>query len=55
VKVSEPFDSFFRLLILTGQRRGEVAGMGWAELDRETATWTVPADRAKNGVAHIVR
>jgi len=52
--VSEPFDSFFRLLILTGQRRGEVAGMAWAELDRATTTWTVPADRAKNGVAHIV-
>ena len=49
-----PFGPFFRLAILTGQRRSEVAGMNWAELDRATATWTIPANRAKNGVAHIV-
>lgn len=52
--LGEPFGPFFRLLILTGQRRSEVAGIDWAELDRTTATWTIPADRAKNGVAHIV-
>jgi integrase len=49
-----PFGPFFRLLIVTGQRRSEVAAMNWAELDRTTATWTIPADRAKNGAAHIV-
>lgn len=49
-----PFGPFFRLLILTGQRRAEVAGIKWDELDRKTATWVIPADRAKNGVAHIV-
>ena len=49
-----PFGPFFRLLILTGQRRGEVASMSWGELDRASSTWTIPADRAKNGVAHIV-
>lgn len=53
-KIAAPFGPFFRLLILTGQRRSEVAGMGWVELDRATSTWTIPADRAKNGVAHIV-
>ena len=53
-KISAPFGPFFRLLILTGQRRSEVAGMGWAELDRAASVWTIPADRAKNGVAHIV-
>lgn len=49
-----PFAPFFRLLIVTGQRRAEVAGMRWAELGRASATWTIPADRAKNGQAHIV-
>ena len=53
-KLTAPFGQFFRLLILTGQRRSEVAGMGWAELDRASATWIIPADRAKNGVAHLV-
>jgi integrase len=48
------FGPFYRLLILTGQRRAEVAGMDWSELDKSAAIWTIPADRAKNGVAHIV-
>lgn len=52
--LGDPFAPFFRLLILTGQRRSEVAAINWGEIDRSTATWTVPADRAKNGVAHIV-
>jgi integrase len=34
---------------LTGQRRGEVSGMGWAEIDLAAKTWTLPAARAKNG------
>ena len=39
---------------MTGQRRGEVAEMRWSEIDFETATWTIPAHRAKNGLAHDV-
>jgi integrase len=53
-KMREPLGAFYRLLLLTGQRREEVAGMIWPELDRATATWIIPADKAKNGVAHIV-
>lgn len=49
-----PFAPFFKLLILTGQRRSEVAEMEWGELDRATATWTIPVERAKNDVAQIV-
>lgn len=49
-----PFGPFFRLLILTGQRRSEVAAINWAELDRASTMWTIPAGRAKNGVAHLV-
>ncbi len=52
--LSHPFGHFFRLLMLTGQRRSEVAGIMWGELDRATATWTIPIGRAKNRVAHIV-
>ena len=53
-KLSAAYGAFYRLLILTGQRREEVAGMKWPELDRAAAVWTIPADRAKNGKAHIV-
>lgn len=52
--LSGPFGVFYRLLILTGQRRDEVAGMKWAELDRARSIWTIPADKAKNGKTHIV-
>lgn len=53
-RVSAPFGPLYRLLILTGQRRSEVAEISWSELDRASSTWTIPAGRAKNGVAHIV-
>lgn len=49
-----PFGPLFRLLIATGQRREEVSGMDWRELDHDGATWTLPASRAKNNKAHIV-
>lgn len=53
-KLSMPFGPFFRLLLLTGQRRSEVAGARWNEIDAQKAEWTIPASRAKNGKAHIV-
>ena len=43
-----------RLLILTGQRRGEVAGMEWSELDFEKRLWTLPRERVKNDRRHEV-
>jgi len=51
---SSPFGTLIKLLIATGQRREEVAGMGWAEIDRPRAVWTIPKERAKNGKASIV-
>jgi integrase len=49
-----PFDAIVRTLILTGQRREEVAAMAWEEIAADLSTWTVPASRAKNGAAHLV-
>jgi integrase len=48
------FNSVVRMLLLTGQRLNEVAGMVWDELDNDIVTWTIPPARAKNGKAHIV-
>lgn len=53
-KLGYPFAPYFRLLILTGQRREEVAGVSWSELDRENATWVIPAGRTKNGQPQLV-
>ena len=47
-----PFKAIVRMLILTGQRRGEVAGMTWDEL--APSTWIIPGARTKNGAAHLV-
>lgn len=49
-----PFEQFVQLLILTGQRRGEVSGMRWSELDFDNGLWTLPAKRTKNASSHIV-
>lgn len=49
-----PFGDCVKLLVLTGQRRGEVSGMRWSELDLEQGQWTLPASRSKNGTASIV-
>jgi len=49
-----PFAQFVHMLMLTGQRRGEVAAMRWSEIDFDDAIWTLPAQRSKNGRLHIV-
>jgi integrase len=49
-----PYGAIVRLLILTGQRRGEAAGMTWAEISEDLSTWTMPGQRRKNGIPHLV-
>jgi integrase len=49
-----PWGPYVRLLILTMQRRQEVAEMDWSEIDLDGRIWTLPAERAKNNEAHIV-
>lgn len=47
-----PFGPIYRLLLLTGQRLREVAGMSWREIDGDT--WTLPGSRSKNTDEHAV-
>ena len=49
-----PFGPLIQLLLLTAQRRDEVAEMRWSEISLDGTTWTLPAGRAKNEKAHIV-
>lgn len=53
-RVGYPFGPIVQLLVLTGQRRGEVTGMLWSELDLTNAIWVLPKDRTKNGRRHEV-
>ena len=48
------FGSVIKLLILTGQRRNEVAGMDWRELDLPAKLWKLPRGRVKNDNGHEV-
>lgn len=42
------------LLALTATRTAEVRGARWDEIDTETKTWTIPAERMKAGREHRV-
>src|SRR6516165_9897536 len=46
--VGMPFSACIKLLMLTGARRSEVAGMEWAELSDDFSVWNLPAARSKN-------
>lgn len=53
-ELGHPFCHFIKLLILTGQRREEVASISWDELDQAEATWTIPSARTKNRNPQLV-
>jgi integrase len=43
-----------QLILLTGQRPGEVVALPWEELNLNDALWMLPGSRSKNGLANIV-
>lgn len=51
-RIGWPFGPLAQLLLLTAQRRDELAHATWGEFDKQT--WTLPGERTKNGRAHIV-
>lgn len=51
-KVPEPFSRLVRTLLLSGQRRTEVAAMSWPEVEKNM--WSIPATRRGKGGAHSV-
>jgi integrase len=53
-KIGGPYGGIVEFLALTGQRREEVAGLTWEELDLEQRVWTIPKSRTKNAKAHVV-
>jgi integrase len=53
-KIGWPFGPMLKLLILTGQRRDEVAKMEWSEVDFDGKVWTLPRERVKTDKPHEV-
>lgn len=49
-----PFRQFLQMLILTGQRRTEVASMRWADVDLKRGDWTLSAEFTKANRGHLV-
>ena len=43
-----------KLLMLTGQRRNEIASLRWSEIDMAAKTITLPGERTKNGQVHTI-
>ena len=52
-RVPKPYPALVRVLLLTGQRLEEVAGMRWEEIDRD-GVWTIPATRRIKGGPNVV-
>jgi len=46
--------SVITILLLTGQRRGELALARWRDIDFKLKTWTIPPEHSKTGKATIV-
>ena len=49
-----PYGAIFKLLAVLGQRRSEVAGMRWVDVDLQRAIWRMPARSTKNNQPHIL-
>jgi integrase len=49
-----PFGSAVQVLMLTGQRKSEVAEAQWGEFDLGKAVWTIPPTRMKADAPHVV-
>ena len=54
VALGWPFGQAFQLLLITGQRRDEVAKMRWEDLDLEAGLWTLPREATKADRLHEV-
>lgn len=48
------YAAIVRLLILTAQRKMEISGLSWGEIDFKDAKIDLPPHRVKNGLPHVV-
>ncbi len=53
-RMGYPYGPLFRLLLVTGQRKSEVAEARWSEFDLAKRLWIIPAERMKADAPHLV-
>lgn len=49
-----PYGPLFQLLALTGQRKSDIAECRWSEIDLKERILTIPAERYKSDMDHVV-
>jgi integrase len=52
--IGVPMATALQILLVSGQRRGELVKAEWSDVDLDDGVWTIPAKNAKNGRAHRV-
>jgi len=52
--IGDPSAGLLKLLLITGCRLNEVAGMKWTEINEDGTAWTIPGERTKNHRPHVV-
>ena len=50
----DDYGDIIRLLALTGQRREEIGGLMWNEIDLDEEVILLPGERTKNGKPHLI-
>lgn len=53
-RIGYPYGPLWQLLLVTGQRRSDVANARWSEFDIDNSIWTIPPERFKSDSTHIV-
>ncbi|WP_293992847.1 site-specific integrase [Sphingomonas sp.] len=53
-RIVEPFRTYYRFLILLGQRLREASDAPWSEFDLEVGDWLLPTSRTKSKRDHLV-
>ena len=46
--IGYPFGNLYRLMLLTGKRKGEVARMRWQDIDLDAAEWTIQSSQTNS-------
>jgi integrase len=54
VRCDWTYHDLFKMLLLTGARRGNVQGMRWRDIDWDNQTWAIPGDATKTGTRYDV-
>ena len=49
-----PYEAIVKLLMLTGQRRGEVSKMEWSQINFDERYWSLPKELTKSSRPHTV-